>query len=186
MLGLVSKYLPLLQVAALIVASGILIIGITRELFDDAKRLVTPPGLDPENVTVPKYTTNQAEAARKYFRLLSEFVYMLLFTLLVILFVLAGVESLYLAIESLGIAGRAPDASCFGQGIKKLLLCEIATVAREAAEQAQRGAKSDWGYPIGVLLFYLLLVGSLLLLCLGMAVRTVVRIRANHSFRAGE
>jgi hypothetical protein len=180
MLGLVLKYLPLLQVAAVIVASGILTVAITRELFDDVKQMVTPPGLDPESVTLLKYTTNKAEAARKNFRLLSDFIYILLCTLLGILFFFAATESLYLAIEYWGIEGKAPDASCFGQGLPRWLTCEIATIAREAAEQAQRGAKSDWGYPVGVVLFYLLLVGSVLLLFLGMAVRTIVDIRANH------
>ena len=180
MLGLVSKYLPLLQVAAVIVASGILTVGITRELFDDAKHTVTPPGLDPESVTLLKYMTNQAEAARHAFLLLSEFIYLLLLTLLGILFVLAAFESFYLAAENWGIVGMAADAGCFSQGVQKFLLCELATIARDAAEQAQRGATSDRGYPIGVLLFYLLLVGSVLLLYLGMAVRTVVRIRSSH------
>ena len=180
MLGLALKYLPLLQVAAVIVASGILTVGITRELFEDAKHTLTPPGHDPESVTMLKYTTNQAEAARQYFRLLAEFIYMLLFTLLVILFSLAAVESIYLAIEYWGVVGRAADASCFGEGLQRFFLCELATIARDAAEQAQRGPRSDWGYPIGILLFYLLLVGGVMLLCLGMAVRTVVNIRANH------
>jgi hypothetical protein len=180
MLALVFKYLPLLQVAALIVASGILTVSITRELFEDAKHTVTPPGHDPENVTMLKYMTNQAEEARKYFRLLAEFVYFVLFVLLLLLFGFLSVEAIYDASEHWGLIGKAPDASCVNDSWAQFLKCELATIAHEAAEQAQRGTESDWGFPIGIILFYLLLAGGILLLCLGMAVRTVVDIRAKH------
>lgn len=178
MLGIVLKYLPLLQVAAIIVASGILTVGITRELFEHEKYPVAPPGMAPTEMTRLKYTTPQAAVARENFRLLVGLVYQLLVTLLGCVFLFVAVEVGVQEVLARWSSGRAPGATCFDGSLYKFLLCEFATIARDASEQAKRDG--DLTYPMGILLLYLLLFGSVLILWLGMAVRTVVDIRANH------
>jgi hypothetical protein len=177
MLAIVLKYLPLLQVATVIVASGILTVGLTRELYENEKYTIRPPGLGPVEVTRLKYTTTQAAVARENFRLLVGMIYLLLVTLLACLFAFVALETTY---ETVGYwrGGREAGASCFDNNFYRFLLCEIATVAHDAAEQTKRAGELT--FPMGILMLYLLLFGGVLILGLGMAVRTVVDIRANH------
>ena len=182
MLGIVLKYLPLLQVAAVIVASGILSMSIMRELFDTEEIKVHPPGgLPSTSATRLKYTTRQAAIARDNFCLLADAIYVLLTTLLVALFVSVAVEASILALNFWGNTGKAVGESCFGKGIYRFLFCEFSTVARDAADHARRGVEHELTYPVGAIMFWLMLFGGVLIVGLGMAVRTVVDIRANHA-----
>jgi hypothetical protein len=182
MLSIVLKYLPLLQVAAVIVASGILIVTITRELFETERTTVFPPGsTDPVTLTRLKYTTSQAAIARDNFRLLTNAIYVLLMTLLTALFVSIAVEAGVIFLDYWGSSGKAAGASCFGRGFYAFMFCEFSTVARDAAEQARRGIANEAPYPVGAIMFWLLLFGAVLIVGLGIAVRTVVDIRANHT-----
>jgi uncharacterized membrane protein YccF (DUF307 family) len=180
MLGIVLKYLPLLQVAAVVVASGILSIGISRELFETERYTITPPGLDPVDVTRLKYTTRRAAVARDNFRFLTDAIYVLLTTLLLALFISIGTEALILALKFWGNSGKAAGETCFVGGFYKFLFCEFSTVARDAAEQTRRGVENEMSFPVGAIMFWLLLFGGVLIVGLGMAVRTVVNIRADH------
>lgn len=181
MLSIVLKYLPLLQVAAVIVASGILIVNITRELFETERTTVFPPGAaDPVTLTRLKHTSSQAAVARDNFRLLTNAIYVLLMTLLAALFVSIAVEAGVIFLEYWGSSGRAGGQSCFGRGFYNFLFCEFSTVARDAAEHARRSMVNEVPFPIGAIMFWLLLFGAVLIVGLGMAVRTVVDIRANH------
>ena len=181
MLSIVLKYLPLLQVAAVIVASGILIVNITRELFETERTIVAPPGLDPVTLTRLKYTSPQAAAARDNFRLLANAIYVLLMTLLAALFVSVAIEAGVIALDAWGASGKAAGLSCFGRGFYNFLFCEFSTVARDAAEQARRSIAHEAPFPVGTIMFYLLLFGAVLIVGLGIAVRTVVDIRARHA-----
>jgi hypothetical protein len=181
MLGIVLKYLPLLQVAAVVVASGILSLNVMRELFDTVEIEVKPPGgLPPTTATRLKYTTRQAAVARDNFWLLSDAIYVLLTTLLVALFVSVAVEAVILALNFWGNTGKAAGHGCLGSGFYRFLFCEFSTTARDAADQARRGVENELTYPVGAIMFWLMLFGGVLIVGLGMAVRTVVDIRANH------
>jgi hypothetical protein len=181
-LAIVLKYLPLLQVAAVIVASGILSVNIARELYDTEKHTTIPPGEEePTTFTKLKYTSVRAGLARENFRFLSNAIYLLLITLLAALFISLAVEIFIRALEFWGKRGRAAGLECLGGGFYAFLFCEFSTVARDAAEQARQGQANEGTFPVGIIMFWLLLFGAVLIVGLGVAVRTVVNIRADHS-----
>lgn len=178
MLSLVLKYLPLIQVAAVIVASGVLIVNISRELFETERRSLFPPGARaPETVIMLKYTTTQAIVARANFRLLNIAIYVLLVTLLSFLFISIGYEIGTHFLAFWGSTGRAAGESCFGRGFYNFLFCEMSPVARDVADHAKQVREIP---PLSAVMFWVLLFGGVLIVGLGMAVRTVVEIRANH------
>ena len=177
---LVLKYLPLFQVGAVIVGSGILSLAIAAELYDVEQVTLTPPG-GPAPITFSryKYRSPNAQFAREDFYALSDVVYVVLLTLLLILSFSLVLEGGIQLAEAWGSSsgGERIEGCHPSQGFYRFMFCQLTPLARDASEAA-RDSQQKLVYPVGVFFSWVMIFSALLIFWFGVTVRRVVRIRA--------
>ena len=92
-----------------------------------------------------------------------------------------AVEAGILFMEWWGESGKSAGQDCWGKRFYQFLACELAPDVRDVAASARQGQGYALTYPVGTMMFWLLLFGGTLILALGLIVKRVIDIRADYS-----